>query len=80
MKLLKQGVEFYERVEPFVYNQQIDAYELYKRTGWTAEHYNYFKKKLAHEMHQAEKNLKLILDKQHHAHLKEREALNNTVL
>jgi len=79
MKLLKNGVEFYEKVEPYVYNGEIDAFELYKRTGWTAEHYNYFKKKLAHEMHQAEKNLKLILDKQHHTHLKEREILSNTV-
>lgn len=70
-RLLKKGVAFYESALPAMHRGDITAEELYKSTGWTAEHYENFKRRLKLEQDRAEVQRKMFLDQQAHKNLEE---------
>jgi hypothetical protein len=72
-RLLKKGVAFYESTLPAMHRGDITAEELYKSTGWTAEHYENFKRRLQLERDRTDVQRKMFLDQQAH---KNQEALN----
>eukprot|EP01032_Pedospumella_encystans_P028592 gene28592-32293_t len=46
VKLLKQGVRYYESILPALHSGKVTPQELYKATGWTEEHYEHFRRRL----------------------------------
>lgn len=73
-RLLKKGVAFYESVQPSIHKGEYTAQELYASTGWTAEHYENFKRRLKLEQDRAEVERKMFLDQARH---KNKETLDN---
>lgn len=74
VRLLKQGVRFYESVQPAMHRGEISAEELHAGTGWTEEHYENFKRRLKQEQERADFRRKKMLDQQAH---KNQEVIDN---
>jgi hypothetical protein len=69
VKLLKQGVRYYESILPALHRGDVTAQELHKSTGWTEEHYENFKRRLTVEEDRAHFRRQLKLDQLAHKHL-----------
>jgi hypothetical protein len=79
VKLLAQGVEFYEGAVQVVLKGGTTRQELHKSTGWTEEHYEYFHSRLRHERDAGESRRKFSYDRKGHANQVEIHTLRNSL-
>lgn len=80
VKLLKQGVRYYESILPALHQGKVSPQELHKATGWTEEHYENFKRRLQLEEDQAHFKRKMKLDQQAHKNLEVIEQLKASLM
>jgi uncharacterized protein YeaO (DUF488 family) len=79
VKLLKQGVQFYESALPSLHNGDITPDELYRSTGWTDEHYENFKRRLQAELARNDFKRKTAVDQKAHKNTEILEALKGSL-
>ena len=79
VKLIKQGIAFYESALPVMLRGDITADELYRSTGWTEEHYENFKRRLKQEQERADFRRKFKVDQLAHKHIEIIEQLKNSL-
>lgn len=80
VKLLKQGVRYYESILPALHKGKVTPQELHKATGWTEEHYENFRRRLQLEEDQAHFKRKMKLDQQAHKNLEVIEQLRASLM
>jgi len=80
VKLLKQGVHYYESILPALHSGKVTPHELYKATGWTEEHYEHFRRRLQLEEEGAHFKRKQKLDQLAHKHLEILNELKNSLM
>lgn len=73
-------MSFYESALPALHRGDLTAQELHASTGWTAEHYENFKRRLTAELDRAEVQRKMFLDQQAHKNKDALDALKNSLV
>ena len=78
-ELLRQGIKFYETAREAIFQGKLSDVDLHRRTGWTVEHYEYFKLKLANERTGAETRMRKVIDQRRNDFIDEIKQLYDSI-